>query len=633
MCGLYCSIGYPPDQNRIDIVAHRGPDGRGWQEFSSPSGPVAMGHRRLAIIDTSGAGQQPMSDPTGRFHLIYNGELYNYIELRKELETCGEVFRTETDSEVLLRAYVVWGHLALAKFRGMFSFVIWDNFKKRLFAARDRFGVKPLYIVANQHGVAFASEIKQLLGLPALSGRMNVARVYDFLASGISDHTGQTMFEGINQLRGGECCVVDTDHTGAIQVQSWRWYAIMNHENHLTLSEDSAAIRFRELLTDSVRIHLRSDVPLGACLSGGLDSSSIACLMAEMRDQRNVETNVNAFSACFSEKSVDEKPFMEAVIAHTHATPNYIYPRAEDLFARAAEITWHQDEPFGSSSIFAQWCVFEEAKRVGIKVMLDGQGADEQLAGYHSSFPYYLAHLMRCGRFLMLARTLSERSRLHRAPILGQIQQLAVSLLPFELAAFLRRQRSALLGNEWLASPVELMGKTPNPSGTATDLLDLPPASDVGTYCYSLTFANNLQTMLHWEDRNSMAHSVEARVPFLDHPLVEFSLMLGNNHKIVGSDTKRVLRQAMSGILPDVIRDRRDKIGFAPPEQSWFGGPLKELISEGIAATLTRYPALFNSKGTKHVAAAMLNGTRPVDAALWRIVNLGIWGKRFNVTM
>lgn len=209
MCGLYCSIGFPPDQNRLDLVAHRGPDGRGWREFASPCGPVAMGHRRLAIIDTSDAGLQPMANPTGRFHLIYNGELYNYLELREELKARGEIFRTETDSEVLLRAYAVWGEAALDRFRGMFAFVIWDQTKKRLFAARDRFGIKPLYMVTNAHGVAFASEIKQLLGLPGLSGRMNLARVYDFLASGIADHTAETMFDGVTQLRGGECAVVD----------------------------------------------------------------------------------------------------------------------------------------------------------------------------------------------------------------------------------------------------------------------------------------------------------------------------------------------------------------------------------------------------------------------------------------
>ena len=192
MCGIYSSIGFPPDQTRIDIVSYRGPDGRGWREFSSPAGPVALGHRRLAIIDLSDNGLQPMADSSGRFHLIFNGELYNCLELRQQLAQRGEIFCTETDSEVLLRAYQAWGEQALARFRGMFAFVIWDDMEKRLFAARDRFGIKPLYLVANNAGVALASEIKQLLGLPGLTGRMNLPRARDFLAGGIADHTAET---------------------------------------------------------------------------------------------------------------------------------------------------------------------------------------------------------------------------------------------------------------------------------------------------------------------------------------------------------------------------------------------------------------------------------------------------------
>ena len=204
MCGLFGSIGFAPDPERIDIVAHRGPDGRGWRVFDSPAGPVALGHRRLSIIDTSDAGLQPMTDPTGRYHLVFNGEIYNYKELRDELRLLGETFTTESDSEVLLRAYAVWGEAALPRLRGMFAFLIFDTRDHVLFAARDRFGIKPLYVVSEPRGLALGSEIKQLLGLAAASGSMNIARVHDFLASGIADHTAQTMHAGIWQLRGGE---------------------------------------------------------------------------------------------------------------------------------------------------------------------------------------------------------------------------------------------------------------------------------------------------------------------------------------------------------------------------------------------------------------------------------------------
>lgn len=572
-----------------------------------------------------------MDDPSGRYHLVFNGEIYNYIELRDELRTKGEVFYTESDSEVLLRAYVVWGESALSRLRGMFSFLIWDERDKKLFAARDRFGIKPLYIIATTHGVAFGSEIKQLLGLPGLSGRMNVARVHDFLASGISDHTAETMFDGVLQVRGGQCVTVDATRT-PLNAPVQRWYPATAGE--LSISESDAADRFRELLIESVRLHLRSDVPIGSCLSGGLDSSSIVCLMSGMLGSQSGSSKINTVSACYAEKSVDEKPFMDIIVADANTEPHFIFPKAEDVFQRASEITWHQDEPFGSTSIFAQWCVFEEARRVGVKVMLDGQGADEQLAGYHSGFSYYMAALTRQRQFGQLFKTIVERNRYHGTPVYEQIRNHLVPLLPPGVAGLLRQQHRALTQHDWLGSDV--LRARGNPKGAlqlASDELGLPTVTDIRSLCLTLTFGSNLAMLLHWEDRNSMAHSIEARVPFLDHPLVEFNLALGNNHKIVGGDTKRVLRRAMADILPEAVRERRDKLGFATPEQIWFRGPLRGLVEDGIEKTLAMYPGLMNADGVRALAKEMLDGERPLDFTLWRIINLGIWGERFGVTL
>jgi asparagine synthase (glutamine-hydrolysing) len=459
---------------------------------------------------------------------------------------------------------------------------------------------------------------------------MNVARVYDFLASGISDHTPETMFDGVNQLRGGECVTIDASRSWTGQIEPRRWYGLLDPQSRVSVSESEAAKRFRDLFTDAVRIHLRSDVPVGSCLSGGLDSSSIVSLMSEMLASDGAR--VNTVSACYAEKSVDEKPFMEEVVAKTGAIPHYIFPRAEDVFARAADITWHQDEPFGSTSIFAQWCVFEEARRQGIKVMLDGQGADEQLAGYHSGFHYYMADLARRGRWLMLVRTMGERRMMHNASIAEQIQRFVIPLLPVQLANMLRRQHQAVVHHDWLGS--EMLRSQQERSSAfqlSADLLGLPPVTDIATLCYTMTYGSNLQMLLHWEDRNSMAHSIEARVPFVDHRLIEYNLALGNEHKIVGGDTKRVLREAMGGILPEKVRRRRDKLGFATPEQVWFRGPLRGLIQDGVEATLKRYPGLLNAKGTRALVSDMLEGRRPVDFTAWRIVNMGMWGERFNV--
>jgi asparagine synthase (glutamine-hydrolysing) len=631
MCGLFGSVGVEPDKKRIDLVAHRGPDGSGWQEFASPAGPVALGHRRLSIIDLSEGGAQPMADPTGTLHLTFNGEIYNYVELREELKEKGELFQTASDSDVLLRAYSVWGLDCLPKLRGMFSFLIWDERQRRLVAARDRFGIKPLYYFATPRGVAFASEIKQLLGLPGERRRMNIARIHDFLASGVSDHLADTMFEGVNQVRAAECAVVDC--SGAAPVLTIRrWYPI-NAET-IAIGEDAAGERFRALLSDSVRLHLRADVPIGSCLSGGLDSSAIVCLMSGMLGSQNGGAKVNTVSACYPEKEVDEKPFMDAVVADAKTEPHFIFPRAEDVFARASDITWHQDEPFGSTSIFAQWCVFEEARRVGVKVMLDGQGADEQLAGYHSGFHYYLSGLVRQGRISQLLRTIWERNRLHGTSIADQLRTFVVPLLPPRVRSLLRRQRQTMIQHDWLGA--DLIRENGNPLGplaVGSQSLGLAEPHDVASLCLTLTHSSNLQMLLHWEDRNSMAHSIEARVPFLDHPLVEFSLALGGDHKIVGGDTKRVLRRAMTGVLPESVRQRRDKLGFATPEQRWFRGPLRGMIVEGTEATLKRYPELFSAAGVRALRDDMLEGRRTLDFTLWRIANLSLWGDRFAVTV
>ena len=441
MCGLYASIAFAPERARIDRVAHRGPDGSGWREFASAAGPVALGHRRLAIIDLSEAGLQPMADASGRYHLVLNGEIYNYLELRDELRAKGHQFSSDTDSEVLLAAYREWGEDCLHRFLGMFAFLIWDERDQILFAARDRFGIKPLYVAVNQRGIAFASEIKQLLGLPGLSGRMNLARVRDFLAAGMSDHTQETLFEGVVQLQPGCCVAIAAGRAWTGRIEPKRWYAIPPHGT-LRLSEAEAAEQFRSLLTDSVRLHLRSDAPVGSCLSGGLDSSSIVCLMSRMLDAEGRGARVNTVSACYEEKAVDETPFMNAVVAQAGATPHRVFPRPEDVFARASDLTWHQDEPFGSTSIFAQWCVFEEARRAGIKVMLDGQGADEALAGYHWTYAWHLLTLIRQGRLTALASTVSQRVGAHGCGVVDQLTRLAAVALPPRLAQALKAGRS-----------------------------------------------------------------------------------------------------------------------------------------------------------------------------------------------
>jgi asparagine synthase (glutamine-hydrolysing) len=635
VCGIWASIGLPPDQERIELVRHRGPDGDGWRVFDAGRWPVALGHRRLAIIDLSDAGLQPMADPSLRWWLVFNGEIYNYVELREELRRLGCRFRTQSDSEVLLAGYIRWGEQVLDRLVGMFAFVIWDDQERRLFVARDRFGIKPVYYLARNGGVAFASEIKQLRGLPGESGRMNLRRVYDFLATGMTDHTGETLYADIRQLRPGECVLLDLARgSPAADLPIRRWYRVPA-PGTTELSEREAGERFRALLAESVRIHLRSDVPVGSCLSGGLDSSSIVCLMARHLDNEGNGARVYSISACYGEKSVNEKPFIDAVVDRARCDPVYVYPQSQDAMALAERITWHQDEPYGSTSIFAQWSVFAEAKRRGIKVMLDGQGADEQLAGYHGGFSYYYAGLLRALRLATLIRAVLERRRYHGLPVRQQLRMFVVPLLPTGIVRFLRAPRAhANVHRNWLGS--DAFGRIDRSRGALDVALDesgLGPIKNIGDLCVAMTQTTNLGMLLHWEDRNSMAHGIEARVPFLDHRLVEFSIGLGSQHKMVGGDTKRVLRRGMEGILPETVRNRRDKLGFSTPETEWFRGSLRPAIEAGVEETLQRYPDLLNAEATRLRASDMLAGVRPIDFTLWRIVNIGIWGRACGVTL
>jgi asparagine synthase (glutamine-hydrolysing) len=631
LCGIFASLGFSPDKTNIDIVSHRGPDGEGWDVFETRRGPLALGHRRLAIIDLSEAGHQPMSYEDGRYWLVFNGEIYNYVELKRELEAAGRVFRTHSDSEVLVASYAHWGEAALHRFMGMFAFVIWDARDQRLFAARDRFGIKPLYWATNRQGIAFASEIKQLLNLRGISRRTNVARMRDFLASGISEHTADTMFADVRQLRGGECVTLDFEYWGPGKPPPVRrWYEVLNAGGP-NLSEQKAGMQFLELLTDSVRLHLRSDVQVGSCLSGGLDSSSIVCLMDRLLRGEAADVPINTISACYHEKEVDERPFMEAVVNATHSNPHYVYPSVDDAFAQAEKITWHQDEPYGSTSIFAQWSVFAAAREAGVKVMLDGQGADEQLAGYHGGFQYYIANLVKRRRWLALARTLYQRKEYHGLSYVEQLQSLSI---PFLSRNIVSRSKKLVSQPDWLNSPAfKSVSMVPSAFDTARSELKIGSVESIADLCRVMTQGSNLTMLLHWEDRNSMAHGIEARVPFLDHRLVEFSIGLGDAHKIVHGDTKRVLRRAMANTLPPAVLNRRDKLGFATPEQTWFRGPLRAAVEGGVEDTLARFPDLLHADNTRRLVRQMLDGEWPIDFTAWRIVNVGIWGRVFGATL
>jgi asparagine synthase (glutamine-hydrolysing) len=651
-----------------DLIRHRGPDDEGFILFKDLSAPplicggvdspreayqssvmyapkerlsdeidypaeLAMGHRRLSIVDLSPLGHQPMSLADGRYWIVFNGEVYNHIELRAELEELGNFFLSHSDTEVILAAYREWGKNCLSRFNGMFAFLIYDRETKKLFAARDRFGVKPLYYHISDGGISFASEIKQFTVIPGWHAKMNGQRVYDFLNWGITDHTDETLFAGVFQLRGGQALELDLEVISEVRFQYevngklpvFPWYQVEPQPFFGTMKE--ASEKFREKLTEAVKLRLRSDVPVGSCLSGGLDSSSIVCVVNQLLREQNTCIQQKTFSACADVAEFDERKWIDIIVDATGVEAHYVYPSLSKMFDEIPVITWHQDEPFGSTSIYAQWSVFRLAAKQNVRVMLDGQGADEQLAGYHQFFGPYLASLFRSRRWMDLVNEASDMHLLHHYGYITIAKYLAKFTFPRPIKSLLRRfSRGVQISPAWLN--LEKLGCTPK------DPMHMQGQSEVETMqalSISQLTTSNLQMLLHWEDRDSMGNSIEARVPFLDYRLVEFVLGLPDEFKLSRGITKRVQRQGMSGILPDQVRDRMDKLGFVTPEENWLREDASDLFRRKLSQAIAISDGILNRKKTEKILEDMISGKMQFSFLPWRLISFGEWVNQFNV--
>jgi asparagine synthase (glutamine-hydrolysing) len=544
-----------------------------------------------------------------------------------ELAALGHSFRSQSDTEVMLAAYAEWGAACVRRFNGMFAFALYDREAGRLLVARDRFGVKPLYYWVSPAGfVAFGSEIKQFTVLPGWSARLNGQRGYDFLNWRITDHTHETLFQGVYQLRGGEMLELDVAGFPAAPGASLAprpWYELVARP--FTGSFEDAAGQFRDLLTDAVRLRLRADVPVGTCLSGGLDSSSIVCAMDQLL--RGTPGAVQkTFSACAAEPRFDEREWVDEVVRHTRVEPHYVYPSLDELFGVVDDLAWHQDEPFASTSIYAQWHVFRLARENGVVVMLDGQGADEQLAGYHSFFAPAWAGLFRQRRWAALWNEVRAAGRVHGYTPAFAARQVASMLLPQPVRDAARRLGARTQhAPGWLDMGVlgAVAGDPFASRGTTTDSVEA--LSRV-----QLT-ATNLQMLLHWEDRDSMAHSVESRVPFLDYRLVEFVLGLPAEFKISDGVTKRVLREGMKGLLPERIRTRMDKMGFVTPEEVWLREQAPDRFRQAVREAVDASGGVIRPSALARLED-VIAGRQPFDPFTWRLISFGAWMRRFGVS-
>ena len=654
MCGILGTWHFDGEQldlikthRMTTLLQHRGPDDEGYLCVNTKSGRwearrgndtvpglrmpwveeevkhpynMALGFRRLSIIDLSSAGHQPMSNEDGSLWIVFNGEIYNYLEIRRELAILGHHFISETDTEIIIHAYEEWGTDCVKRFNGMWAFVIVDLHANRMFCCRDRVGVKPFYYIYDRKRFCFASEIKALLEADHFSVEPNDQTIADYLLLGLVDHTNQTFFKNIFQLRPGEYLLFENNR---VIIQSY--WDIDGKETRFA-KESEYSERFYELLEDSIRLRLRSDVPIGSCLSGGLDSSSIVCLANKLMfdgqiiDPRLVGQRQKTFSSCFEDLAYDERKFIELVIDQTRAEKNYVFPQAKDFYEEMTKLIWHQDEPFGSTSIYAQWDVMRLSKERGVTVLLDGQGVDEMLAGYTPSFYHFLAQFLARGQLLRLMKEIKAfRDRQDIA-----LSRLFKGILGVLLPSWGRvgAQKMTKTGTAWADKTFQNHWLRPFPRVNKFE-------DALNNYLYQAFRFVALPGLLHYEDRNSMAFSLETRLPFLDYRLVEYLFGLPPGQKIKDGFNKVVLRNAMKGILPEAIRKRTDKIGFATPEDIWFRTVLKKPIHEMIHSESFAERGYFNIEKVKKAFDQHCQGKTNIHFTIWRWVNLEMWLRAF----
>jgi len=644
-----------------ELVRHRGPDDEGYVIFSGcgeinkitpcygantpknvidgdfPYSPkysitrlesekfsVAFGHRRLSIVDLSPNGHQPMCYGNQRYWIVYNGEIYNHHELRDALTKLGHRFISHTDTEVLLAAYVQWGTNCLHHLNGMWAFVIFDTQELKIFASRDRFGVKPLYYWFSPDGLlAFASEIKQFTALPGWKPALNKECAYDYLIMDLMDHTPETLFHGVYQIPGGHAVEFHLSDDLKNTLQIYRWYQLEKKPFQGTFAQ--AAEEFRHLFTDSVRLRMHADVPVGSCLSGGLDSSAIVCIANDLLKQEKKEELQKTFSAISDVKKFDEREFINEVVSDRTLDAHYIVPTPEKLSELLDSIIWHQDEPFGTTSIFAQWLVFKLAADQGAKVLLDGQGADEQLCGYQIFSGARQADLLVKLKWGEMIHEMDLAKKTVGISLPKSISLVGIQILPSVFRKFFfRMSKKAYIDLSWFDD------RNTNPNSDITGCHGFVASSYIQQIIYSQLFYTSLPLLLHWEDRDSMAHSVESRVPFLDYRLVEFIFNLPDEFKIQMGITKKVFRESMGSILPEKIRIRKDKMGFVTAEENWVTQKMPECFQEMLKNSIECSHGIIKKESLAQLNS-MIEGKTPYSSMIWRVICFGRWMKIFKV--
>jgi asparagine synthase (glutamine-hydrolysing) len=580
-----------------NTLRHRGPDGHGI--WSNSSNHVHFAHTRLAIIDLSESASQPMHY-LGRYSIVYNGEIYNYIEIRESLKKAGLNFETQSDTEVILAAYHHYGQACLQEFDGMFSFAIWDEKEQTLFAARDPYGEKPFYYAIDEEKFCFASEMKALfsVGIPKEADEEMKMKYFALGILKDPSDLGKTCYKNIRSLPAGHWLM---HRNGKIEERKY-------HEEKADKTGDNDVAQLDDAIRESVSRRLRSDVPVGIGLSGGLDSSSLLWYMSQHRT-----TPITSISAVFPGFEKDESRHIEQMAKRFNSTNISITPNENELLQDFETLMFHQEEPISSSSVYAQFRVYKQAKEAGIKVMLEGQGADEIFGGYEKYIPWFLQEQIKQFRFIKAAKEKNKLSNNGYCFNWG-IENYAAAFFPGTTAQMLEKKADQrLLKNPWLGehwkeilSTSELEIKKPVVNGF----------QDILSYDRN---GMNLEVLLRYADRNSMAHGVEVRLPFLNRKLIAGVAGMSADQLIHDGYSKYVLRKLMKDRLPNEIVWRTDKVAYEPPQEKWMQGKkMQEFIHES-RRSLVNKKLLSASVLNQKITASPAHDAENTD---WRILNL-----------
>ena len=634
--------------NAVSSIRHRGPDDEGYLLANLRQGRAqtcigpdsdpglnlpgiesqhgqgydfALGFRRLSILDLSLNGHQPMSSPDKRYWMVFNGEIYNYLELCSELTALGHKFTSTSDTEVLLTGYTHWGVDILPKLIGMFAFAVLDMHKRTLFLARDNFGIKPLYYTFNKSRFAFASEAKALMTLGDVSRKANPAAVYVYLRYGITDNSSMTMWDGIQHLPSAHYLEIDLDSSEP-ELNPKRYWDI-DMAGRSKLSRADAAEQMRHLFMENIRLHLRSDVPVGAALSGGIDSSAIVMAMHQLQPEQEIHT----FSYIADDDKLNEEAWMDMIINQARTIPHKTRIHQDNLVSDLDDFIYSLDEPFSSTSMYAQNCVFRLAQEAGIKVMLDGQGADESLGGYNYFYSLRLVSMLRRGH--LLEASIFLRNNWQRPYFGGPwlVFRAGGWLLPERLHGLARKTIGEDLLPDWFNKNwFEKQGVDPPPVYKWDRSRDA-----FRKMLYQSVMETSLPMLLRYEDRNSMAYSIESRVPFLTSSFINFIFSLPEEHIIdIDGNSKSIFRQAMHGLVPAPILERRDKVGFSTPEQRWLNN-LRPWVEQVLNSEAAHNVFALNLGKVTEEWQRISTGKKPFNFRVWRWLNLIHWAKRHAI--